>query len=357
MKERILSLDLARGFTVMFIAPVHTMLLFSKVSVHQSWLGGIFRFISEGPGAQLFMLLMGISFALRGKKDSKLVLKRAFQILAIGYLLNVLKFGLPFLFGLLPEELLKYLEVDNDKNGFLQLVCTGDILQLAGISLIVLLICYRLFPYRFMYFIIAIATCFISPMVWDLKSNHVLFSSILQLIGGQPPRVFFPLFPWLVYPVFGMYVGCLIKGGINIKIPKLWIATIMAGTVAIIIYHFIHNYNEGSFYRTSPVDTLIHLLVVLVWLYAWHLISKWIPGNRFFILLCWLSKHITLIYFVQWIFIFWLLPVFGFQKLDFYGSVELICLVTFNVWGIVYIINAMRTSPSYPSLKGRGTVH
>lgn len=344
MKERILSLDLARGFTVMFIAPVHTMLLFSKPSVHDSWLGIIFRFISEGPGAQLFMLLMGISFALSTKKDNKVVLKRAFLIFILGYLLNFLKFGLPFLLGLLPDELMKWLEVGYDRNGFIQLIGTGDILQLAGLSLVVLLLTYCLFPYRFMYFIIAIAACFISPMLWDLKSDHVLSSSILQLIGGQPPKVFFPLFPWLVYPMFGMYVGYLIKGGIGIKIPKLWTATIMTGSIAVIIYLFMNSYNEGSFYRTRPVDTLVHLLLVLVWLYAWHLVSKLFNTNRFFDLLCWLSKHITILYFVQWVFIFWLLPVFGFQSLGFFASVGLMALVTFNVWGIVYIIDKMRSS-------------
>ncbi len=343
MKERILSLDLARGFTVMFIAPVHTMLLFSKPSVHQTWLCGIFRFISEGPGAQLFMLLMGISFALSAKKDNKQVLKRAFQILAVGYLLNVLKFGLPFLCGLIPDGLLKYLKISNDRNGFIQLVCTGDILQLAGISLMILQLCYRLFPYRFAYFVIAIAICFVSPLFWDLKSDHWIFNAILQLAGGQPPRVFFPLFPWLVYPLFGMYVGYLIKGGISIKIPKLWTATLLAGSIAMIIYHFINTYNEGSFYRSSPIDTLIHLLLVLVWLYAWHLVSKLFNSNKFFELLCWLSKHITLIYFVQWVFIFWLLPVFGFQTLGSFASVGLMALITFNVWGIVYIIDKMRT--------------
>lgn len=343
MKDRILSLDLARGFTVMFIAPVHTMMLFSKPSQHESWLGGILRFISEGPGAQLFMLLMGISFALSAKKDTKVVLKRAFLIFILGYLLNFLKFGLPFLFRLLPDELLKWLEVGYDRNGFIQLVGTGDILQLAGMILVVLLMVYRLFPYRFTYFLIAIAACFISPMLWDLKSDNLLFNSILQLFGGQPPKVFFPLFPWLVYPMFGMYVGYLIKSGIGIKIPKLWTVTIMTGSIAVIIYHFINNYHEGSFYRTWPVDTLIHLLLVLVWLYAWHLVSKLFDSNRFFDLLCWLSKHITILYFVQWVFIFWLLPVFGFQSLGFFASVGLMALVTFNVWGIVYIIDKMRS--------------
>ncbi|HMJ46325.1 MAG TPA: heparan-alpha-glucosaminide N-acetyltransferase domain-containing protein [Ferruginibacter sp.] len=354
MKQRILSLDLARGFTVMFIAPVHTMLLFSRPSVHESWLGWIFRFVSEGPGAQLFMMLMGISFALSGKKESKLVMKRAFQILAVGYLLNLLKFGLPFIFGLLPESLLKYLEVSNDRHGFIQLLFTGDILQLAGISLIVLLACSKLFAYRFLYFVFAVIICFVSPLVWDLISDHFVFNAFLQLVGGQPPRVFFPLFPWLVYPVFGVYIGYLLKGGIKIRIPKLWIGTIIIACLGIIVYHFLNSKSEGSFYRTFPVDTCFHLLLVLVWLYAWQLISKWVPANRFFDLLCWLSKHITVIYFVQWVFIFWLLPVFGFQSIGFLGSVGLMVLATFNVWGIVYIIDA--TSPSYPSPKGRGTV-
>lgn len=344
MKERILSLDLARGFTVMFIAPVHTMLLFSKASVHESWLGGIFRFMSEGPGAQLFMLLMGISFALSEKKNTVQVLKRALQVLAVGYLLNVLKFGLPLLIGLFPESLFQYLQVGKDWQVFVQLVLTGDILQLAGISLMVLLICSKWFVYRFLYFVAAVVVCFVSPLLWDLNSDNFVFNTFLMLIGGQPPRVFFPLFPWLIYPLIGVYIGYLLKGRIKIRIPKLWVVAIMLTSIGILVYHFSYSYTVGSFYRTGPVGTIFHLLLVLVWLYIWQLISKWLSSNRFFDLLSWLSRHITLIYFVQWVFTFWLLPVFGFQTLGFYGSLGLIALVTFNVWGIVYIIDKMRSS-------------
>ncbi|MBS1633986.1 MAG: DUF1624 domain-containing protein [Bacteroidetes bacterium] len=344
MKERILSLDLARGFTVMFIAPVHTMLLFSKPSVQETWLGWIFRFVSEGPGAQLFMLLMGVSFALSEKKSSRLVLKRAFVILAVGYFLNVLKFGLPILFGLMPDELMKWLEVPNNSYGFVQLVFTGDILQLAGLSLIVLLICNRIFKYRFLYFVFAILICFVSPLLWDIKTGSVVFDYLLQLAGGQPPRVFFPLFPWLAYTVFGVYVGSMIKSGMKFQLPKLWVGSFMIGIIYVIVHYFIHFDNADSFYRTGLVGTIMHLLIVMVWIYAWHLLSKWLPLNKVFELLCWLSKHITLIYFVQWVFIFWLLPVFGFQMFGFYASVWLMALVTFNVWGIVYIVDKMRCS-------------
>jgi len=342
MKERILSLDLARGFTVAFITPIHCMLLFSSPAVHESWLGAIFKFIAEGPGAQLFMMLMGISFVLNTHRNTGNVLTRSFQILMLGYVLNFFKFGIPFLFGLVPGELLRYMEVENDVTGFFQLVLTGDILQLAGLSLFVLLVCRKLFAYRFLYFVLAVIICFVSPQLWDYTSDHFILNEVAQLTGGQPPRVFFPLFPWLVYPVFGMYVGTLIKGGVKIKLPRLWKGTILITTIAMLIYYYFHSNNEGSFYRTSPSDTIFHLMVVMAWLYAWQLISKWVPDNRLFELLRWLSKHITLIYFVQWLLIFWLLPLFGFQELNFWWSVLVMGLVTTNVWGLVYIINSIR---------------
>ena len=67
-----------------FIAPVHTMLLFSKTAIQDSWLGYIFRFVAEGPGAQLFMLLMGISFALSSYKSNSVLLRRALTIFYFG---------------------------------------------------------------------------------------------------------------------------------------------------------------------------------------------------------------------------------------------------------------------------------
>lgn len=341
MKERILSLDLARGFTVAFIAPVHCMMLFGNHAVLHSWLGWLFRFVSEGPGAQLFMLLMGISFSLSDQKNAFVIFKRALLLFGAGYLLNVLKFGVPGMFGMMPAALLQWLEVANNPKGYLQLILTGDILQVAGLSLMVLVICKKLFVYRFLYFILAIIVCFISPLLWDLHSDHFFIDYLLQLTGGKPPRVFFPLFPWLVYPLFGVYAGMLIKNKMPFKIPKLWVISILIGSSCMVVYYFVH-FEEPLFYRTNPLGTLMHLLVVLVWLYAWHLLSKWIPFNKFFGLLQWLSKNITSIYFLQWVLLFWSLPLFGFQKMGFFPICVLMGLVVVNVWGLVYVFNEIR---------------
>ena len=65
--QRIQSLDLARGFTVLFMPSVHVVMLYSQPQVQQSLLGDILAFIAEGPGAQLFMLLMGVSFTFSSR--------------------------------------------------------------------------------------------------------------------------------------------------------------------------------------------------------------------------------------------------------------------------------------------------
>src|SRR5687767_2840640 len=99
--QRIKSIDLTRGFTVFFIPAIHSVMLYSKTSVHETAFGKCLVFVAEWPGAQVFMLLMGISFALSRKTHLKNVLIRSVVLLGVAYLLNALKFLVPyFLIGL-----------------------------------------------------------------------------------------------------------------------------------------------------------------------------------------------------------------------------------------------------------------
>ena len=68
--KRITSLDLARGFTVLMIAPIHTVMLFSRLSVRDTLLGKFLAFVAEWHGAQIFMTVMGISFVIFKKSNS-----------------------------------------------------------------------------------------------------------------------------------------------------------------------------------------------------------------------------------------------------------------------------------------------
>ena len=169
--KRIAALDYARGFTALFMAPVHAMLLYSRPEVRETLLGKFFAFVSEWHGAQVFMLLMGVSFSLSPKKDYRTVFARAVFLLLLAYLLNVFKFVLPYWFGWLPPLFLNELLVDHRGSNFFQLIFIGDILHFAWIALFILYFVSRLEAYQKYALVIAALACFFSPLFWDLGSS------------------------------------------------------------------------------------------------------------------------------------------------------------------------------------------
>jgi hypothetical protein len=317
--KRIYSFDLARGLTVLMIAPIHTVLVYSKLEVRSTWLGYILGFIAEGPGAQLFMLLMGVYIAFQKPVPFSSVCKRSLILLLTGYTLNVLKFCLPMQLHLLPLGLLNDLGTSNDTTGMIQLFYIGDILQFAAIALIIVNLFRRFLKYYEYAIIAAILVCFVSPFAWNLSENYLSQSGgyILELIGGQPPHIFFPLFPWLVYPLTGLAIGYYLKWPNQRKVFHVILYT---GAVCLIagylLGEFILKQHSESFYRTYPGDTLMHLGIVLITLWCWQWLAQHIRKNLFFDLLVFCSKNITPIYIIQWPLIIWLLPLFGYQHLD-----------------------------------------
>ena len=205
--NRIRSLDLARGFSVLVIAPIHTVMLYSELTVRGTALGGLLSFVAEWHGAQIFMTLMGISFTFSKHNDQKSALKRALILLTAAYALNVLKFVIPHLLNLLPQTLLDDLQIKKGWFGFLQLFLIGDILHFAGLAVVNLYFIYRLKNYHLYALAFAVIICFCSPFIWDMHSRYFLADYYFQLVGGLPPSVYFPLFPWLVYPLIGLVIG------------------------------------------------------------------------------------------------------------------------------------------------------
>ena len=340
MNKRVLSLDLARGFTVFFIAPIHVMLLYSKPNVRETWTGEVFKFIAEGPGAQLLMMLLGISFCLSGKHSFLKTLLKIVGLLLIGYFLNFWKFALPTAMGIMPTNFMKELAIDTSNKGLIKSMLIGDILHFAAIAILVLYILKWLFKGHTVQFALAVLACILSICYWDMHSTNPYTNYILTLITGQPPQVFFPVLPWIVYPLIGYVIGSFIKDGSSL-LPLLPLG-IAISFIGFIISEFFFPCTEVSFYRTCPGHTILHTGVVLAWLGAWEFISLKIRHNKIFEFLQYLSRHITLIYFIQWIIISWLLTIVGYQTLDFSLTMIACVLVQVNVLGFAFIINEIR---------------
>lgn len=323
---RIKSLDLARGFTVLCMPAVHTVLLYAKPSVDQTVFGQLLRFIAEGPGAQLFMVYMGISITLAIKRTWSSVGQKSLLLLGAGYGLNILKFVIPLKLGMLPAALQQDLGVLGACDAAERLLLLGDILTFAAIALPITYLLYQLPNYAYFAAGTAILVAIVSPYAWDQTSCSPVGAYLYSLAAGQPPTVFFPLFPWLVYPIAGLAIGHVLKSRLPYAVNYLGLTGLFLLLLGIVLARFEPVSN--SFYRTYPADTSYHLGIVLLTLWTWDLIEEHVRPNYCWRLLQYCSQDITAIYCIQWPLIFWCLPLFGYQRLGYGATILTAMLMT-----------------------------
>lgn len=330
--QRIKSIDLARGFTVLFIPLVHSVMVYCDQKDYDSIIVTILSFIAKWPGAQVFMLLMGVSFALTGQRNFKRVAKRSIVLLVVGYALNALKFVIPYLFGGLPASFLH----EMNANSWVSLLVTGDIFHFAALSLLILYVVKRLPEYPVIAILLSIAVCFGSAFWWDLCCNNFLLDHLLGLVSGAPPKVFFPLLPWIVYPLAGLAIGHYLKQ----CIVSTYVALFFLGLAMFFISSSIYMSIDvvGSFYRTGARDTLRHIGFVGVWVSLSWIATVVFPDNGLFRFLTWCSKNITLIYVLQWPIVFWLVPFIGYQSLTVCEAVFIGVVITAVVFLLTVVI-------------------
>lgn len=310
------GLALARGFIVLIMPAVHTVLIYSNNAVKAGWIGTILGFLAEQPGAQLFMLQMGLFIGIGRQKTVGFVLKRFVQLLIAGYLLNFIRLVLPYWCGGIPESFLQHNEIPEHKDTAISLLLIGDILQFASLGY---LFCQALhYGVRKIWLKIAvlIVMILISPFVWKQQSGSLFLQYATGLFNGLPPIAFFPFFPWIAYPVAGLIIGQVIKQYHGSIKNSFWI---IVSVLLIAVGLFVKLYEppawNNNFYRLGIGGTIFHLGAAIAWMVVFVLLSQCVAKHSAFSFLEKLSNRITSIYFLQWIIILWLMPVFGFNRL------------------------------------------
>jgi Heparan-alpha-glucosaminide N-acetyltransferase, catalytic len=337
---RIKSLDLARGFTVLCIPAVHAVLLYSQPSVRETLFGQLLRFIAEGPGAQLFMAYMGISITLSKSVTWPAVLQRSILLLCAGYLLNIVKFVIPLKWGFLPAGLQTELGVYQACDAAGRLLLLGDILTFAAIALPITFFVYQLPTYGLFAIFAAVIVALISPWCWDHTTCSAIGNYLFNLAGGQPPTTFFPLFPWLVYPLAGLAIGELLSRDNPYNLDFIG----LIGLFLFLLGHVAARFTipSTSFYRTRPAETTFHMGIVLLMLWGWHFLARYVRPNYFFRILQYCSHDITAIYLIQWPLICWCLPIFGFEDLGYRATVLTATLMTGLTLFLSLLLNSLR---------------
>jgi uncharacterized membrane protein len=336
--NRLLSIDLARGLAVFFMIAVHTLEVFASPEVKNSVFGQIIEFLGGPPAAPVFMTLMGFSFIYSRKSELKPRLIRGFKIFLAGYLLNILR-------GVIPFALSNYLQMavveklPLEKLNAHTIFTIVDILQFAGIACMIMALIQEFKINRYIILFVAFLISMLSPFLWGLSVNVPFVDQVLELFWGDQPiefsfienKIAFPVFPWLSFPLLGMFLGDSMKNskdqGMTFK--YFGITGTLVLLFGVVISYSNIDYHFNDYYHSRQGGMLSMSGFVILWMYIVNIVIDMFAMNRLFELLFKWSKGVTNIYFAQWIFIIWSIGLFGINESSYATVVLLILIFTF----------------------------
>jgi hypothetical protein len=301
--NRVYYLDLARGLAIFFMIMQHSIIIHGENGGDPNTIiGSIFILLGTAPAAPVFMIIMG-AFIMKSNKSMLDGIMRGVRLFLFGYVLNILRFTLPLLIsGTSPlfgeESLAAFFEV--------------DIFQLAGLSMIFAAIFKRFASNRFAYPIIIVLVLLLSPYLWGRFSNIPLFIPF----WGTQSFVSFPFFPWIIYPLLGMYLSSFLldkplMGILKGKFVGIGFVFLIFGAL------LFDKFPVGDYYRSGFGVHLAIIGFVFIWLIVCYLIiekSKSVEDNFVLKTLFFWSENITIIYIVQWILFGWSILILDINK-------------------------------------------
>lgn len=290
--------DLLKGIAILFMIQVHIMELFIDYAGQSSQVGRVSLFLGGPYTAMIFMMVMGY-FVAASRKSFKQNLFRGVRIFALGFLLNV---GLNF------HLLLKIKYAEWQYNP-LEYIFGVDILYMAGLSIIILAAIKELagklqIPVSFALLLVVL-------LLTDRMNSWLTLSErnyITPFIGGTYSWSYFPLFPWLAYPLAGYFFffsETRIKQFILHR--KIVVTSAFVFIVIMVLYFsktgFNTTVNLPVYYHHTIEFGVWALGVLIIWTSIFYLVVTKFQASRVEKFLAWMGKNITLIYVVQWLII------------------------------------------------------
>ncbi len=305
--QRFIALDMIKTVALFFMILAHVVLMYGTQEAIYSNFSKWLAFTAEGIGAPAFIFAMGASIALKPKKTWAKVWIRGVVLFCLGYFLNVLKFY-PTIVWLhtFPNSLFLETGRSNDVEGLLSFILLADILQFAAVAYIICVCINRFVPH------IIVVGVFMTLVIFLLSPFGYLESIspnsyVLKWIYGKSNMVYFPLFPWLGFALFGLAIGNgIIKNNNRFKITVCF--TLFVGFVLVFIGIVLSQFNQAfyfgsDYYHRGFGGLIMYCGQILISLGSYHFLSRFLPKILIHgVVYC--SKKVTKLYLVQWLLIY-----------------------------------------------------
>lgn len=291
-------IDLLKGIAVILMIQVHIIELFASNDVFSSSYGKLLLFFGGPPVAPVFALILGYNIAGSSKTTKQLIM-RGLNFLILGMVLNIaLNFNLivSVYKGLIDVDLLPY-------------IFGVDILQFAGLSIIVISIMKKIFVKSMVLIIFsAILVAFLGHFLIQFIPENITLKYITSFFYGTTHWSYFPLLPWLAFPLAGFLIYSLIpKVNLNfLTLTKFKIIVIISSLVFLVFtikYAISISSDLELYYHHSFIFSMWLIVFIIFYSFYIYELDKKLGHSILFKYLKWLGKNVTIIYIIQWVII------------------------------------------------------
>jgi uncharacterized membrane protein len=291
-------LDLLKGIAVLLMIQVHVMELFASDLISTNTIGKLSLFLGGAPVAPLFMVVFG-HFISKTYQSTMQLIVRGIKMFALGMILNValnLNLISSVCFGKLDVDLMPY-------------IFGVDILHFAGIALIIIAPFKKWFQKQYL---LPLITMLVAALLGHYLLNYVPNNNVLKYVSaffyGSMPWSYFPVFPWLAYPLAGMVVYQLQQ-----RYDFSWLLVVKTKIVLSVLFLiFIVFTVKYAIIISSDLPLYYHhgllffgWVMTFLFFYTFGIneLNERFGETSVFKYIKWLGKNVTLIYVIQWILI------------------------------------------------------
>jgi len=330
--SRMRAFDLARGVAIVAMVLIHSIVFLGDPALTKTIPGYIANSIICLFAAPVFTFIMGVMISFSSKSTIKTLLWRGCIILCVGYLLNFLRGTLPIAFA----EWAEWVDYQDERPWAYML--EQDILQFAGIAFMLIALFKRLIRSNIGLAVLGGVIVAAAPLLYKIQLGEGVPGYLVSLLFGGNHFNFFPIVPWIAFPLIGMGYGELLKKSVDKnnfmrKSALVGLLLLVAGGAVIIglekdviVQWYSGKFRQG---KLPPVVSLIFLGFQFAWIPLCYLITGNIKKSRILDLLYHWSANVTWFYAIQWVIIGWacvLLPLLTWMQVMI--AVVLITVVT-----------------------------
>ncbi len=348
--DRIRAFDLARGLAVVFMIMVHVLRHWGDPATWSTPIGTLISFFGGPPAAPVFMFLMGASMAFSRRISFMSLARRGLGLVAAGYLLNAFRGTVPLSAGLAAGIVTSEQVTPFTPFSLLTMV---DILQLAGCSLILMAALREVARPGRVWLAVATAIVLIAPFLHGRVTGVPVPDALLGMLWATGDNIFYPVFPWLVFPLIGAVIGASMvqveardRRAVLRRAGAIGSGVCLAGVAIIVVA--APTLDVVTYWRLPPVLVPAILGFVIAWVWLCDVIARRAGQSTALAAIYDWSDRVSAMYVVHWLIVSWGIAIVGFR------AMELGPVLAATVVVLVATIVLARWRPRLPALFGLG---